>query len=176
MSQTILHIDASATINGSVSRAATASLITAQGDARIIRRDLAATPLPQITGDWVAARLVAPDDATDADKALLKLSDEIIAEVKAADTIIIGLPIYNFGMPAALKAWVDLLARPGVTFRYGENGPVGLLGDTKVIFAVASGGTAIGSPMDFATPHLAFFLGFVGITNVSFVNAGDLDT
>ena len=127
MTQTILHINASGTTDGSVSRAATARLIADMNPARVITRDLAATPLPQIDETWITARMVPEADRTDADRAALALSDDLIAELRAADAVVIGLPIYNFGMPAALKAWIDLIARPKVTFAYSEAGPVGLL-------------------------------------------------
>ena len=97
-----------------------------------------------------------------------------MAELQAADTIVIGTPIYNFTSPASLKAWMDLVARPRVTFHYTENGPEGLLSGKKAIIAVASGGVPIGSDMDFLTPHLRHFLGFIGITDVEFVTAKDL--
>ena len=113
-----------------------------------------------------------PADQRSADeKAELALSDTLIAELRAADTIVIGLPIYNFGVPAALKAWVDLVARPGVTFRYGENGPEGLLEGKRVILAMASGGTPAGSDIDFATGFMRHVLGFIGITDVQLVSA-----
>ncbi len=86
--------------------------------------------------------------------------------MQAADTLVIGLPIYNFGVPAALKAWVDQVARAGVTFRYTETGPKGLLTGKRAIIAVASGGTEAGSDVDFATGYIRHVLGFIGITDV----------
>ncbi len=174
MTKTILHIDASARTDGSVSRAASAAIVANSGATRVIRRDLAAGALPQVDAHWVTARMIALKEHTAADTAKMALSDALIAEIEAADTIVIGLPIYNFGLPAALKAWLDLIARPGVTFRYTASGPQGLLSGKKVIVAVASGGTPIGAPMDFATPHLNFVLGFVGLSDVSFVWAPDV--
>jgi FMN-dependent NADH-azoreductase len=116
-----------------------------------------------------------PAEARDAGaRATLDLSDRLIAELKAADTIVIGMPIYNFGMPASLKAWIDLVARSGVTFRYGEDGPVGLLEGKRAVVAVASGGTRVGSDIDFATGHLRHVLGFMGITDVELVAADAL--
>ena len=95
-------------------------------------------------------------------------------EIKAADVVLIGLPIYNFGVPAALKAWIDLVARAGVTFRYTESGPVGLLAGKRAIVTVASGGTEAGSDIDFATPYIRHALKFIGITDVLFVKADRL--
>jgi FMN-dependent NADH-azoreductase len=94
--------------------------------------------------------------------------------LRAADTIVIGLPIYNFGIPASLKAWVDLIARAGETFAYSETGPKGLLENKRVIVTVASGGVPVGSPMDHATTYLTQVLGFIGITDVTYVSAGGL--
>lgn len=171
MTGTILHIDASGTPEGSFTRAATAQLVQDLAPSRIIRRDLAAGPLPQIDGTWITSRLVQASNQTDTNRASLALSDDLVAELLAADTIIIGMPVYNFGMPAALKAWVDLVARPKVTFAYTEGGPVGLLTGKRAIVAVASGGTQIDGPGDYATPHLRQVLGFLGITDVTVMAA-----
>ncbi|MEL6531300.1 MAG: NAD(P)H-dependent oxidoreductase, partial [Pseudomonadota bacterium] len=95
----------------------------------------------------------------------------LIAELQAADTIVISTPIYNFGVPAVLKAWADLVARAGTTFKYTENGPVGLLEGKKAYIAAASGGTPVGSDMDFMTSWLTFFLGFIGIKDVEIIAA-----
>ena len=137
----------------------------------VTRRDLAETPLPQVTETWTAATFTDPGDRTPEQRAALEQSDGLVAELQAADTILIGLPIYNFAPPAALKAWIDLVARRGVTFEYTANGPKGLLEDKRVIVAVASGGTEAGSPMDFATPYLRHVLAFMGLTDVTFVAA-----
>ena len=174
MTQTILHINASGTTEGSVSRAATAQLIADMNPTRVITRDLAATPLPHVDETWIKARLVPEEDRTDAERASLALSDELIAELKAADVIVIGMPMYNFGMPASLKAWIDLIARPKVTFSYSENGPVGLLEGKRAVVAVASGGVPVDSAMDFGTPHLRQVLRFVGITDITVHVASDL--
>ncbi|MDX8351627.1 FMN-dependent NADH-azoreductase [Cognatiyoonia sp. IB215182] len=167
MTGTILHIDASGTTDASVSRAATAQLLADLAPTRVIRRDLATTPLPQVDDTWIKARLVPEADRTDVEAASLTLSDELIAELQEADTIIIGMPMYNFGMPASLKAWIDLVARPGVTFRYTENGPIGLLDGKRAVVAVASGGVPVDSSLDFATPHLRQVLRFIGIDDIT---------
>ncbi len=171
---TILHVNASGTIEGSISRAATAKLIADLQPTHVIERDLAAISLPQVDETWIKARLVPETDRNAADNASLALSDELIEELHTADIVVIGMPIYNFGMPAALKAWVDLIARPKVTFAYGENGPVGLLKDKRAIVAVASGGVAVDTPMDFATPHIRQVLRFVGIEDIAVYAAKDL--
>ncbi|MDO6588788.1 FMN-dependent NADH-azoreductase [Loktanella sp. D2R18] len=171
---TVLHIASSGITDGSVSRAATAQIIADLSPTKIITRDLAITPMPQVNSQWINARLVPAEDRSVADTASLALSDILIAEIEAADIVVIGMPIYNFGMPAALKAWVDLIARPGVTFSYTENGPIGLINGKKAIVAVASGGTPIDAPFDFATPHLRQVLRFVGIDDITVHVAKDL--
>ena len=174
MAGTVLLLNASGTTDGSVTRTATAQLVADLAPQKVITRDLATTPLPQVDGTWINARLVPENERTDSDRDALFLSDELIAELKEADTVVIGLPVYNFGMPAALKAWVDLIARPKVTFSYTEGGPVGLLEGKSAIVAVASGGTQIDSVYDFATPHMRQILNFIGISDITVVNAKDL--
>ena len=127
------------------------------------------TPLPQIDETWVAANFTPAADRSEAQNARLAQSDALVAELQAADTIVIGLPVYNFGVPAALKAWIDLIARAGVTFRYTAEGPEGLLTGKKVIVAFASGGVQLGSDYDFASTYLRHVLGFVGLTDVSII-------
>ena len=170
---TVLHIDASARRTGSVSRDLTAKIVDRFDGATVITRDLA-DPLPLIDETWVNANFTKPDQRDDAQTAKLALSDQLIDELDAADVIVIGLPIYNFGVPAALKAWIDQVARAGVTFKYTENGPEGLLKNKRAIIAVASGGTAAGSEFDFATDYVRHVLGFIGIKDVVFVKADRL--
>lgn len=169
----ILHIDASAHFETSVSRKASAQIVEDLGEP-VVRRDLAAQALPQIDAAWADARLTDPATRTSEDAQKLALSDQLIAELEAADTIVIGTPIYNFAAPAALKAWMDLVARPGVTFRYTSDGPEGLLKGKKAIITVASGGVPIESQADFLSSHLRFFLGFIGITDVTVLPAKDV--
>ena len=175
MSHTVLHIDASARHQDSVSRRLSADIVAKLGATEVIRRDLA-EPLPLLDEGWVTSTFIPPQDRTAAQAEALSFSDTIVEELQKADTIVIGTPIYNFSVPAVLKAWVDQVARAGVTFRYTENGPVGLLADKKVIVAVASGGVQIGSPADFLTPHLKVFFGFLGLQDVTFVNAETVET
>ena len=104
----------------------------------------------------------------------MALADRLIGEIAEADTLLITLPIHNFGLPTALKAWIDLIAVPRVTFRYTEGGPVGLMTGKKAIVVVASGGTKVGSPIDFATPHLRHVLKFIGITDVEIRTAAEI--
>lgn len=170
----ILRIDSSANTETSVTRGLTDRIIATLDDDNVTVRDLAIEALPQITHTWAVARTVSEDDRTDDQKAALQLSDTLIAEIMAADTLIIGAPVYNFSVPASLKAWIDLIARVGVTFRYTENGPVGLVEGKRVIVALASGGTPMGSDIDFASGYLRHVLGFMGMTNVTFVSADAL--
>ena len=176
MARTILHIDASARFEGSVSRALSQSLVETLSSpkTRVIQRDIGAAPLPIITGDWVGANFTPDDQRSDAQKETLALSDELIAELEAADTIVFGVPIYNFGVPATFKAWVDLVARARKTFKYSESGPVGLLEGKSAYVVIASGGTESGSEIDFATPYVRHVLGFLGIHDVTVIAADQL--
>lgn len=166
---TILHIDSSARTQGSVTRDLTADIVSKLGG-DVIRRDLTEA-LPQITEAWVGANFTPADDRDAAQRDTLALSDQLVDELKAADTIVIGAPVYNFGIPAALKAWVDLIARAGLTFKYTETGPVGLLQGKRAIIAVATGGTPVGSEIDFATGYLKHVMGFIGIHDVEVIAA-----
>ena len=168
---TILHIDSSANLTSSVTRGLTAAVLAKLGDAEVITRDLDKEPLPQITEAWTIARTVPKAERTADQNALLAQSDALIEELRAADTIVIGVPMYNFSIPASLKLWIDLVARQGETFRYTENGPQGLLEGKRAIVAFASGGVPAGSDADFATGYLKHFLAFIGITDVTLVSA-----
>lgn len=174
MTTNILRIDGSARREGSVSRDLLDRITARFGtDISVVTRDLA-NGLPLINEEWVGANFTPADARTDAQNTALELSDSLIGEIRAADVLVIGLPVYNFGVPAALKAWIDLISRAGVTFQYTENGPEGLLTGKRAIVAMASGGTQMGSEIDFATGYLRFILGFIGITDVEFVNADRL--
>lgn len=169
----ILRIDASARTENSVSRDLGDRIIArfeAAGDINVTARDLA-KGVDLIDEAWVGANFTPVEDRTDAQKAKLALSDKLVGEVKDADVLLIGLPIYNFGVPAAMKAWVDQVARAGVTFQYSEYGPKGLLEGKRAIVVVASGGTEMGSDIDFASGFIRHVLGFIGIEDVVFVAA-----
>ena len=171
MSQTLLHIDASSTGDASITRQLTRDIVAKLAPTQTITRDLVAEPLPLITPEWNALRGLPEDQLGAEDKSRLALSDTLIGELVAADTIVIGAPIYNFGVPAALKAWADLVGRPGRTFRYSEAGPEGLMTGKRAIVAIASGGTPIGSDADFVSGYVPFFLGFIGIKDVTLIKA-----
>lgn len=173
MTKTILHIDASARRTGSATRDLSDRVVRHLNAGRIIRRDLA-TPLPLLTEDWIGANFTPADQRDAVQQDLLALSDELVSELQKADTIVIGLPIYNFSVPAAFKAWIDLVARAGLTFAYSEEGPKGLLEGKRAILAVASGGTAVGSEIDFATTYASHVLGFIGIHDVEVIAADQM--
>ena len=171
----ILRIDASARHAGSTTRQLADKLVARlveQGyGASVTVRDLAQTPPALLTENWVGANFT-DDDARSADqKAALAASDELIGELEAADTIVIGVPLYNFAVPASLKAWIDLIARARRTFRYTEAGPEGLLKGKRAFIVFASGGVPLGSEVDFASGYLKHILGFVGITDVTIIAA-----
>ncbi|EPF7752999.1 FMN-dependent NADH-azoreductase [Vibrio parahaemolyticus] len=137
-------------------------------------RDLAATPLP-VLDFAVATALRATEDLSQEQQAVVDLSDTLIEEVKAADTLVIAAPMYNFTIPTQLKNWIDLIARAGVTFKYTENGVQGLIEGKKAIVVTTRGGIHKDSPTDNVTPYLRTVLGFVGITDVEFVYAEALN-
>ncbi|MBO0137932.1 MULTISPECIES: FMN-dependent NADH-azoreductase [Vibrio] len=137
-------------------------------------RDLAANPLP-VLDFAVATALRATEDLSQEQQAVVDLSDTLIEEVKAADTLVIAAPMYNFTIPTQLKNWIDLIARAGVTFKYTENGVQGLIEGKKAIIITTRGGIHKDSPTDNVTPYLRTVLGFVGITDVEFVYAEALN-
>ena len=145
--------------------------LAAKTGAAITTRDLAANDLPYVSAERFAANLTPAADRTAEQAELAVIADTLIAELQAADTIVIAAPVYNFGPPATLKAWADLVARVGTTFRYTATGPAGLLTGKKAYLAIASGGTPVGSDVDFMSRWLTFFLGFIGITDVELVAA-----
>jgi len=175
----ILRIDASMRHAGSVTRALTDKLVArlrvASPGAQVTRRDLAAG-VAQVDEAWIGANFTDPAERDDAQRAALAESDQLVAELKAADTLVIGLPIYNFGVPAAFKAWIDMIARARETFRYTETGPEGLMTGKRALVVVASGGVPVGSAADFATPYVRHALAFIGITEVELISAAELNS
>lgn len=170
----ILRIDSSIKADASVSRRLAdrvmARLLSAHPGAAVTTRDLSGG-VPAIDGAWIGA-VYTPAEARSADQAAIAAySDTLLAEVRAADILVIALPVYNFGVPAQLKSWIDHLARKGETFRYTEAGPEGLLKGKRAIVALSSDGTKMGSEIDFASGYLRHMLGFFGITEVEFVAA-----
>ncbi len=143
---------------------------------RVFTRDLGGKPIPHLTIDSANA-LRGAEPANDAQASAQALSDELIAELKAADTLVIGAPMYNFGIASTLKTWFDHVLRAGITFKYSESGPVGLLEGKRVIVIETRGGLYSEGPaqaMDSQEPHLRNLLSFIGITNVKFFRAEKL--
>lgn len=144
-------------------------------DAQIQVRDLANEPLPHLDAQRVTAFLTQPDDRTPEQQLFVAESDALINEIKQSDVIVIGLPMYNFGIPSTLKAYFDRIARAGVTFRYTDNGPLGLLSGKKVFVFATRGGLYAGTPLDSQTTYVRDFLNFLGMSDVEFVYAEGLN-
>ena len=140
----------------------------------VIERDLARDPVPHLTEERFAAFLAKPEARTPEQQAVAGYSDALIAELQGADTLVIGVPMYNFGIPSTLKAYFDHVARAGQTFRYTEKGPEGLLKGKKAIVFATRGGMYAGTPKDTQTAYVRDFLAFLGITDVEFVYAEGL--
>ncbi|NJM98282.1 MAG: FMN-dependent NADH-azoreductase [Phormidesmis sp. RL_2_1] len=172
----ILRVDASARYQDSVSRQLTDELIARlqqNTDATVTTRDLG-QGIPLLNEAMVIAYNTPADARSAEQKDLLSVSDLLIEELKAADTLVIGCPIYNFSVPAALKAYIDLVARAGLTFNYSSAGPVGLLRDRPTYIIITSGGTPVGSDIDFTSGYLKHVLGFIGIHTVEIIAADSL--
>lgn len=173
----LLQIDSSARVS-SVSRKLTAQFAEEwkknHPQGQVIYRDLSTTALPPITDSW-GATFVEESKHTPAQRAYLSTSDKLIEELQAADTVVIGAPMYNFSISSQLKAWIDQIVRMGKTFGYGAEGPRGLLGNKKVFVITSRGGAyEKGSPaavFDFQEPYLQAILAFVGLTDVTFIHA-----
>ncbi|EKN6078613.1 FMN-dependent NADH-azoreductase [Yersinia enterocolitica] len=134
-------------------------------------RDLAAQPIPVLDGELVGALRPSDAELTPRQQEALALSDELIAELQANDVIVMAAPMYNFNIPTQLKNYFDLIARAGVTFRYTEKGPEGLITGKRAIILTSRGGIHKDTPTDLVVPYLRLFLGFIGITDVEFVFA-----
>jgi FMN-dependent NADH-azoreductase len=141
----------------------------------VARRDLADN-VPFVNEAWIAANFTPEENRSKEQRDSLTYSDALVSELRDADVVVMGVPVYNFSIPAVLKAWIDMISRARLTFRYTENGPVGLLQDKKAYIVVASGGVAVGSDYDFATPYLRHALAFIGITDIEFVAAEQLNS
>jgi FMN-dependent NADH-azoreductase len=177
---TVLVLNSSAAGDASVSkqlvRDTVARLRTEDPALRVVPRDLGERPVPHLTQDSATA-LRGAEPVNEAQGAALTLSDELVAELKAADTIVIGAPMYNFGITSTLKAWFDYVLRAGITFRYTESGPEGLMKGKRAIVVESRGGLYSEGPakgMDSQEPHLRTLLGFLGITDVTFIRAEKL--
>ncbi|HEX8466944.1 MAG TPA: FMN-dependent NADH-azoreductase [Allosphingosinicella sp.] len=175
----VLIVDSAATGEASVTRRLTAELESAlrgRGPVRIVHRDVGTHPVPHLTAETTPA-IRGAKAGTEAARESIALSDALIAELKAADVVVIGAPMYNFGIASTLKAWFDHVLRAGITFRYSEAGPEGLLKGKKAIVIESRAGlysSGPSAPMDSQEPHLRTLLGFMGLDDVSFVRVEKL--
>lgn len=174
----VLSINASGRTADSVTRALSRNLvqalITHHGNIQVRRRDLS-DGVSFVDAAWIDANFTAEENRSAEQKQALSESDQLVAELLNSDVLVIGVPIYNFGIPASLKAWIDMVARARKTFRYTDKGPVGLLEGKKAYLLVASGGVAVDSPLDYAVPYLRHALGFLGITHIEVISAERLN-
>lgn len=177
--KTLLQINTSIFSDGGQSSRLAERFVAAWRDAHpdgtVVVRDLAKDPVPHIDAGRFGAFLAKPAERTSEQQRIVDYSDTLIDELKRADVIVLGLPMYNFGVPSTLKAYFDHVARAGVTFRYTQEGPTGLLEGKKVYVFAARGGAYVGTPRDTQTQYVRDFLAFLGMEDVEFVYAEGLD-
>lgn len=174
----VLYINSSVRTSGSLSRQLSSEFVSkwkaAHPADNITERDLASNPVPHLTEEMMGAFFTPAEQRSAEQAQTVKLSDTLVDEVEAADIIVIGAPMYNFSVPSTLKAYIDHIARAGRTFKYGANGAEGLLKNKKVYVFTASGGVYSEGPAssyDFLATYLRAVLGFLGITDISFIRA-----
>lgn len=173
----ILQINSSARAAGhstNLANQVTARLQAANAGASLVLRDLTGNPHPALDEATLGALFTPAEARTQQQNARVALDTALIDEVKAADVLVIGVPMYNFAMSSQLKNWIDAIAKAGVTFKYTESGPVGLLTGKKAYITLSRGGIYRDTPNDTMVPYLKMLLGFVGITDVTFVYAEGL--
>lgn len=170
----ILRLDASANPGESASRALGDRLLErleqTEGPVEIIARDLH-DGLPSIDRDWIGANFERSEARSPEQRESLRISDELIDELESADRVVLTTPMYNFGVPSTLKAWIDLVCRAGKTFRYTADGPEGLLDNRQVDVIVTTGGVPLGSDLDFVSGYLKQIFNFIGIDDVNIIAA-----
>lgn len=149
--------------------------LNATTEANVVERDLAKNALPHLTQAEMGAWMTEEADRSEEQTAQAAVSDNLIAELQSSDTIVVAMPMYNFGVPSTFKAWIDRVARAGITFRYTENGPVGLLENKKVVVVAARGGIYAGTERDSQTQYLKDVLAFIGLNDVRFIYAEGLN-
>lgn len=175
----LLVIESSARQQDSVSRQLTAQFVDQwrrqDPQARVQVRDLGREPLPHLDETLLGGWMLPADQQTPAQQAALARSEQAVAELKAADVLVLAAPMYNFAIPSTLKSWLDHVMRAGVTFRYTEQGREGLLTGKRAIILTARGGIHAGAASDHQEAYLRFALGFIGITDVEFVHAEGLN-
>jgi len=173
----ILRLDASASISTSNSKKLGDQLIKKIGaqfvNINVQQRDLN-RDLSFIDETWVGANFTPADQRSDKQQKRLALSDALIDEIRQADHVVLTTPMYNFSLPASLKAWIDLICRAGVTFQYTADGPVGLLKDKQVDIIITTGGVALNSPVDFLTDYLKQVFRFIGIEQINIIAADQM--
>jgi FMN-dependent NADH-azoreductase len=174
----ILQVNSSARREGSQSTRLADSIVdrirAIAPDAELTVRDLASTPHRELDASALQALFTVPAGRTSEQAARVALDDVLIAEIQAADVVVLGVPMYNFGVSAQLKNWIDAISRAQVTFRYTADGPEGLLQGKKVYVALTRGGKYRNTPADTQVPYLQTVLGFLGMTDVQFVYAEGL--
>lgn len=141
---------------------------------QVTELDLNQAAVPHLSGEEMQAWMTPVTERTESQIALAAMSDNFIEQLQATDVIVLGVPMYNFGIPSVLKAWIDRVARAGITFQYTENGPKGLLKDKSVYVLAARGGVYSGTPMDTQTGYLKDVFNFIGLDNIHFVYAEGL--
>lgn len=175
----VLLVESSARQQGSVSRQLAEQFVQhwqARNAANSVTvKDLAANPLPHLDEQLLASWMLPAEQHSAEQQAALARSDQAIAELKDADVLVLGVPMYNFSIPSTLKAWIDHVLRAGVTFKYTEQGPQGLLSGKRAVVLTARGGVYAGSPNDYQAPYLQQVLAFIGITDVQFIHAEGLN-
>jgi FMN-dependent NADH-azoreductase len=178
MMKNLLRLTTSLFEENSVSSALSADLIFAlkgKGeDFNVIERDFNKQAIPHLDGQWLKAISTPAAQRTPEQQEKVEFSDSLIAEIQVADILVIGLPMYNFTVPSMLKAWIDHIARAGVTFAYTEQGPKGLLKNKKVYLVSAMGGVHDTPATDFLRPYMKLIMGFIGLDDVEIINAGGL--
>ncbi|WP_058185327.1 FMN-dependent NADH-azoreductase [Terracidiphilus gabretensis] len=177
---TLLHVDSSPLYDRSVSRQLTSAFVAqwkaSHPGGTVVDRDLNATPIPPITGEWVGAVYTPEEARAPQQKELLSLSDSLLAELEQADEYVFGVPMHNFSVPSTLKLWIDQIVRAGKTFSYEGGIPKGLITGKKATFILATGGnydagTQMAS-LNFVEPYLRSLFGFLGVTDATFLTAG----
>lgn len=174
MSTKILKVVASfrgnASVSNQISDEVIARLKEKEGDVTVTVRDVSNNPISHLDSELFSAFLTPEANRSESQQKAVDISDEMIQEVFDADIIVIGVPMYNFTIPSVLKSWIDHIARANITFKYTENGPVGLVNHTKVYLAISTGGVYTDdalAPIDFTENYLKAVLGFIGITDVT---------
>ena len=175
MTMKVLKINSSARYERSFSRELVEEMVTKYktDNFEVIDRDLA-KGVSLLSEKHIQAFYTPAEQRTPEQESLLEESNQLVDEVVSADVIIVGVPIYNFGVPANLKAWADLVSRVGMTFSYTDQGPVGLISDKPVYLIMTSGGTQVNSDIDFASTWLTHFFSFIGINNVKIIDSGQI--